>query len=395
MTRAMRENSKRIVFLTGAFPRLRCGVGDYTYRLVQALSVHNPNIHVLTVQDSAVVTTEEIQDAFQVHSVIPSWSVSNLPVVTRYIEQIEPDIVHIQYPSTFGKANRTITANVLGIVARRASHKRVKILTTLHEFGERRLQWRLRALVNVFTSNAIICINRFDVPLITRLTFRKKPVVHIPLASAIPFVSITQDQRQNTRRSLRITDLDIVLAHFGFVTVFKGFEVLLEAIRRLKEEGFPVKLLIVTHLNRERNDYHCQMIDLIQDLDIQDVCLLGEKHYSEEEISTYLQAADLAVLPYPEGASDRRSSLLTVLQHRLPVITTMGPNVPPDFEDGKNMVLLPPDNPDAVVSAIEKLVRELNSMKHLADEAGKLARMFSWNEIAQQTAQLYARLLDD
>lgn len=390
----MHENPERVVFLTGAFPRLPCGVGDYTYCLIQALSAYNSNIHVLTFQDPAVVTTEEVQGAFQVHSMVPSWSLSNLPVVARYIQQIEPDIVHIQYPSTFGKANRTITANVLGIVARRAGHKYVKILTTLHEFGERRLQWRLRALMNALTSDAIICINRFDVPLITKLTFHKKPVTHIPLASAIPFVPITQEQRQNIRQSLQITGSDVVLAHFGFITVFKGFEVLLEAVRRLREGDSPVKLLIVTHLYPEKNDYHRQMVNLMQQFNIQDVCLLGEKHYSEEEISTYLQAADLAVLPYPEGASDRRSSLLTVLQHRLPVITTMGPNVPPGFEDGKNMVLLPPNNPDAVVSAIEKLVREPNSMKHLADEASKLARMFSWNGIAQQTAQFYARLLD-
>lgn len=389
----MHRHPQRIVFLTGAFPRLPCGVGDYTYSLLTNLSTYkNLDIHVLTVQNPRVITTEEVQGAFQIHSVIPSWSIRNLLVIARHIRQLDPDIVHIQYPSTFGKANRAIAANLLGIVARQASRKHTKIVTTLHEFGERSWRWRLRAMANVLTSDAIICINRFDVPSIIKLTLRNKLVIHIPLASAIPFISITQEQRHNIRQSLGIADSEVLLAHFGFITKFKGFDVLLAALGKLKEEGFPVKLLIITHLSTGENEYHQQMFNLMRRLDIQDVCLLGERHYSEEEVSTYLQIADMAVLPYPEGASERRSSLVAALQHRLPVITTLGPNMPSDFLNGKNMLLVAPDNPDVIVSAVSALIDNPDFMRNIAGEASKMSCNFSWRETAKLTAQFYDKL---
>ena len=384
-----------VCMITGSFPNLPCGVGDYTYRLAKALSGRGTDIHILTSKRPEIVTDSKVLGSVRVHSVVSSWSLLDTPTITRQIRHISPDIVHIQYPANFGKANRKVLANFLGSIARIATVRNAKVVTTLHEFGERRLRWRARAFINIITSDLVICVNRFDVKVVDSLVFHKKPVIHIPLASNIPFIPITLEQRRQMRYSLGIGESDIGLAYFGFITPLKGFDVLLQAVQKLRNTGIPVKLLILTKLRPDQDDYHREMIGLIQHLGIQDVCLLGAEHYSSENISQYLQSADLAVLPFVEGASDRRCSLLAVLHHWLPTITTNGPNVPPDFVDRKNMLLVSPRDPDAVGGATERLIENPGLMKHLADEAGKLSRMFSWDEIAQRTIRSYRLTQED
>src|SRR5207237_4253820 len=40
-------------------------------------------------------------------------------------------------------------------------------------------------------------------------------------------------------------------------------------------------------------------------------------------LSSYLLAADVALLPYADGASGRRGSLLACAEHRLPIVSTL------------------------------------------------------------------------
>ena len=50
--------------------------------------------------------------------------------------------------------------------------------------------------------------------------------------------------------------------------------------------------------------------------------LIWTGYLEPPEVSAALLSADMAVLPYADGASFRRGSLLAVLAHGLPVITT-------------------------------------------------------------------------
>jgi glycosyltransferase involved in cell wall biosynthesis len=184
----------------------------------------------------------------------------------------------------------------------------------------------------------------------------------------------------------------VIIAYFGFVTPLKGFDVLLRVVQALRKEGLPIKLLLITRLDPIQDGYHREMTTLMQTLAIRDICLLGDSYYTSQDVSYYLQIADLALLPFSEGASERRGSLLAALQHRLPTITTDGPNMPSDFVDRQNMILVPPGDVDAMLKAVKRLVEKPDYMKQLAAEAGELSRMFSWDEIAQETIKSYRQI---
>ncbi|MCX6023909.1 MAG: hypothetical protein NTZ05_19705, partial [Chloroflexi bacterium] len=60
-------------------------------------------------------------------------------------------------------------------------------------------------------------------------------------------------------------------------------------------------------------------------------------HLPLPEVSAHLLAADAAVLPFTDGASFRRTSLLAMLAHGLPLVTTSpehGPTSTPETPSG-------------------------------------------------------------
>jgi glycosyltransferase involved in cell wall biosynthesis len=130
---------------------------------------------------------------------------------------------------------------------------------------------------------------------------------------------------------------------------------------------------------------------------------LGERvritgHCDESSVSAHLLAADLAALPFTDGASFRRGSLLAALAHGLPVVTTASaptPSVPgvPSLLDGVNTLLVPPEQPEALAQALERLMNDQLLRQRVAEGGRALAGQFSWESIAAQHEQFYGQLL--
>jgi glycosyltransferase involved in cell wall biosynthesis len=111
-----------------------------------------------------------------------------------------------------------------------------------------------------------------------------------------------------------------------------------------------------------------------------------------EEVSANLLAADVVVLPYRDGASFRRGSFMAALAHGRPIVSTHPPVHLPELRDGENVLLVPPDDPDAVAAAMARLATNPALRQRLGEGAEALAREFTWDRIAIRTAELFGRL---
>lgn len=69
-----------------------------------------------------------------------------------------------------------------------------------------------------------------------------------------------------------------------------------------------------------------------------------------EAVSLHLQAADLAIQPYPDGADTRRTTLMACLANGIPTVTTRGRFTSPDIA-GAPIELVDTSAPDAVGAA--------------------------------------------
>jgi len=87
----------KILFITGSYPPMKCGVGDYQYNLAKSLSKTNDvNIGVLTSTDAKPVSET---DNVEVYPIIRDWGIGRIFKIVKFIRDWDPDIVHIQYPT--------------------------------------------------------------------------------------------------------------------------------------------------------------------------------------------------------------------------------------------------------------------------------------------------------
>ena len=109
---------------------------------------------------------------------------------------------------------------------------------------------------------------------------------------------------------------------------------------------------------------------------------------------TTFDATDIMVMPYRDGVSFRRGTLMAILANGRPLITS-DPILPiPELVHGENVWLTPIDDHNAFKEAIEILAEQSSLREMLGEGAAKLSESFSWDKIAKQTATFYKEIIN-
>ncbi len=142
----------------------------------------------------------------------------------------------------------------------------------------------------------------------------------IPIGSNIAIAPPPGYERGSWRERLGIAADEVLITYFGLISHSKGVHMLLDALEQLPP-GF--RLLVVGGAATQPQDraYAAQIERQIDERSLRArVIITG--HCDEATVSAHLLAADLAALPFTDGASFRRGSLLAVLAHGVPTVTT-------------------------------------------------------------------------
>jgi glycosyltransferase involved in cell wall biosynthesis len=102
----------------------------------------------------------------------------------------------------------------------------------------------------------------------------------------------------------------------------------------------------------------------------------------EEEVGNYLTASDVVVLPFVDGASYRRGSLMAAIRYGCPIVTTNPQVQIPTFIDGENMRLFEAGNSRALANALRDLYQSPELRERLRNGAAQLSQHFDWSQIA-------------
>jgi glycosyltransferase involved in cell wall biosynthesis len=191
---------------------------------------------------------------------------------------------------------------------------------------------------------------------------------------------------------------DFLLGYFGFLNESKGAEELMEALGYLVERGVPAHLLMVggqVGSSDPTNRAYAQKVKRL----VASLGLTERVHWTgyarPNQVSAGLLATDACVLPYRDGVSFRRGTLHACLTHGRAIVTTR-PAVPlEEVSDGENMLLVPPRDPVALADAVVRLQSTPALRSRLEEGATALARQFTWERIARQTAALFGRLTSE
>jgi glycosyltransferase involved in cell wall biosynthesis len=386
----------RVLFLTGEFPPMQGGVGDCTHEIARALAALGVQVCVLTSTQVAngTRTTEYAQ-----RPIVKNWNWSSFRVIQNTIREFAANIIHIQYQTAAYGMHPAINFFPL-LLKRRAPF--VKIVFTYHDLKEPYLfpkaGWFRKFVTQLPArlSDAVIATNEEDYR--TLLTWNLKLTTLIPIGSNIPPTPPPNYQRAAWRAQLGVAVNEILLCYFGFLNESKGGETLIRALTEIPG----VKLLMIGGQIGASDPtnvaYLTKVKALIADLGLTDRVLWTDYTLPEIVTANFL-ASDICVLPYRDGASYRRGTLMAALAHAMPIVTTRASSnqkadrvALPALRDEHNCLLVAPDNPHMLAEAIQRAVGSPSLRARISGGAGELARHFTWDRIAQQHWELYDQL---
>lgn len=389
----------KVCLVTGEFPPMEGGVGDYTKELAMAMAAQEIEVCVIT----SAKTKGANFPPLKVYPAIEKWNWGHWGKIAKYICYEEPQVLHIQYQAAAYNMHPAVNLLPWRLKLLR---NRPLIVTTFHDLRVPYLfpkagvlrEWAITLMA--LGSDGAIVTNVEDLLNLRRRFERLRrfpltPIRHIPIGSNIRPELPPDYHRDLWRARWGVAKEDILLSHFGFLNETKGVEALVKALHRLVKEGYPVKLLMVggeTGSSDPTNlEYARRVKALIEELGLEErVKWTG--YTSPAEVSANLTSSDICVLPYRDGVSLRRGSLHAALIHGLPIISTHPRVAIKELRDGENIKLVPPDDPEAIARAIIELSQDLNLRHKLGEGAKKLSAKFGWEGIASETLKFYEEL---
>jgi glycosyltransferase involved in cell wall biosynthesis len=194
--------------------------------------------------------------------------------------------------------------------------------------------------------------------------------------------------RDRVRQALGIGQGQLVVSS-GRLVRKKGFEYLIDAVRRLATDRPEIQLVIAGG-----GDLHDELSALAARAAPARITLAGNK--TQDEVGQLLNAADVAVVPSvrdDEGNVDGLPNFaLEALASGTPVVATRAGGLPQAIDDGVSGLLVPERDPAALAAAIRTVLDDPSNARSLGQQAReKIAAHFGWARVAERFEAAYER----
>jgi glycosyltransferase involved in cell wall biosynthesis len=376
----------RIGLVTGEYPPMIGGVGAYTHILAQEMV--RQGHHVFVLSDRRAQSQNDIPTA----NTIRTWNLGALRAIRRWAVENEADIINLQFQT----AAFNMSPWIHFVPEARG---KIPVVTTFHDLrfpylfpkAGRLRDWIVMRLAQ--KSDGVIVTNQED-----RARLRHLPKASlIPIGSNILKILPAEFDAQIYRTQIGAKTEDFLITYFGLWNRSKGIEILLEAVANLQQKAIPIRLVLIGGLGASdptNAAYAEEIHQLIQKYALQSV--IHEVGYLDEaEVGAYLAASDAVALPYTDGASYRRGSLMAAVQYKTAIVTTIPQTRIPAFKDGENMLLVAPEDTDALEEALLRLHKSSELRNHLREGTTELSRLFDWSHIAQDTIDYFRWVIEE
>ncbi len=370
----------KITVIAAALPPQLDGIGDYSARIAAELA-HSQDITVLT----GAPAPDPIPGV-RIETVFSADAPASVQGIADYVKANPPNWVLLQYnPFSYGKWGRNLhLPRVMAQIKRQCPQTRFALMVhepfvpfTSWQFAimatwQRWQLWRLGQTADVVFFSIDPWAKRFG------RWFPKKPVVHLPVGSNIPRVPIS---REEARARLGVQGDTIVLGLFGTMSAARMLGVVRDAALKLKQSGLPVQVLYI-------GPHTAPVCTALAGINV-----IADGPAPAEEVSRRFAAMDIYLVPYSDGISTRRTTLMTALQHGIATVGTRGSLTDTllDQEAGKAFLLTEVTDPPAFCPAVRNLAENADLRQELGRNAARLYEcQFAWPSMTQKLYKVLA-----
>jgi len=304
--------------------------------------------------------------------------------ITAAAKREQPQIAHLHY-FLFPPAD--------WLAVQRLRHQGVRIVITAHDVipfnvGSRSLLPSIFRSIYGSADRIIVHAQHNRRELLQHFPVDEGKVAVIPHGHYLPYTGDILLDRATARAKLDVADRDPILLFFGQIKRVKGLDVLLKAMPQVITRYPNVLLLIAGQVWKDDWGRYQAIIDGLGLIAHVHARL---EHIPDEDVEMYYRAADVVVLPYRHIYQS--GVLLMTYSYARPVVASQVGGIAEVVRDGETGLLVPPDDPQALAVAVNRLLAD----RETADAMGVAGRELveaecSWERIAVQTTAVYEEI---
>lgn len=373
----------RIGLISGEYPPQQGGIGSYTRILGLALADAGHTVCVLAGPSAREDDPRLILDR------VSGWKLNSGKLAETWAKRRQLDAINLQFQTAaFGLSpwvhflpGRVHTAPVV------VTFHDLRFPYLFPKAGPLR-PWIVRHLAK--TADGVIATNPEDFQQLRAL----------PHAAMIPIGSniLADDAAVNPASILArfgIGPNEPLIVYFGLLNRSKGLDQLLDALSIIHANRTAARLLIVGSAGSSdptNQAYEAELRARVTAYELSEaVTFTG--FLPEAEVEALLQTAEVVALPFLDGASMRRGSLMAALRAGCAIVTTT-PAVPtPGFTDGETLRLVASGDAPALADALQQVLDDQALRTRLQSGAIALARQFEWPAIAASVADFLQQII--
>lgn len=373
---------KSVVIIGPAHP-LRGGLASYDERLAKAFmdKGYNTTIYTFshqypsflfpgTTQYSTEPAPKNISIKIKINSVNPLNWIS----VGNELKKLKPDIIVVRYWLPF-------MGPCLGTILRRVKkNKHTKIICIADNIFPHEKRPGDKTFTKYFLKPIDGFITMSEKVLADLHQFAKgKPAQFVPHPLYDNFGE--KISKEEAREKLNICEKDKVILFFGFIRKYKGLDILLSAMKLLKQNSpaQSIKLLIAGEFYEDAKNYQ----ELLNDPLIKDNLIIHTEFISDSMVKYYLCAADCVIQPYRNAT---QSGVTPLAYHfEIPMIVTNVGGLPSLVPDRKVGLIAEP-NPESIAEKVKEYfdLGEEFFLSHLREEKKK----YSWEVMVNKILEI-------
>ena len=390
-----KSRKMKIVFIFGTYPPMKDGGADFLYNLSKNILKYNVEAYVLTT-DKVSEYYKCVETWPKILPIINKWnSISDLIKTRNCIFDINPDIIHLIYPSSYFGNDYKIPF-IIKVITRKPL---ITTFFSLFKTGST-LITKLGTLSVILSSDIITSHDYAYVKFFKKyFPFKKGRTYFVPVGNNIMINDISVSKK-NCNALNNFGDDNIYISFNGQIDISKGIETLLNALKIVISKGYnKIRLIMVGSgdfermldeqiYNKDFLQYGQNILKLQSKLDL-DKYVIWTPYLSAQDYYDYIRSSHFCVLPFRKNTLGR-SSLICALSLGKAVITTGGD---PYLKDGENALIVPPDSPDLLAAAIIRMITLPGLRKRLETQSLEIAKEFSWDKIADDIYYLYKSML--
>ena len=373
----------KIGLISGEFPPMPGGVGHFSRILAEVIQAQGHSVRVLSRTGSNCDTLEITG--------VSGWGLKNIPQIKSWADDHALDLINVQF--------QTAAYDMSPWIHFLPALLDQPIVTTFHDLRHpylfpkagRLRDWAVTHLAG--SADGVIVTNPEDDEKLAHLPVRSV----IPIGSNIICQAASDESTARWREQLSAAESTTLIGHFGFVQAIKGIDFLVDALAELRRNGHDLRLLFI---GGQRNavyadageSYREALADRIRENGLEDI-VRWTGFLPEAEVAACLGAVNIVSLPYLDGASYRRGSLMAAINYGCAIVTTQPTVEHETFIHGENIWLVDRQSATAIGDAIVHLIQNPQTVNRLRDGARKLRRRFDWDVIARDTLAFFEEVL--